>query len=414
MDFSKLADSNPSSVLNWSAMTSPTGTPAPPPWTHVNTRGGAAAARVSPDVDALNHSQRHAQSVRLRRFYLAATFSLVYVVLLAAFWWAALLDIRLLLTASACVALNCLIFYTTFRLNWNTRSSEPSLTMPMTLSAIGIMLVVAFFAPATEIIFAPYALCTMAFAAIRLSARALMAVGLLALAGHGGVLLLHYALKENMSLLHLELLHWLVLAATLPAFAILATRIHSLRHALVSAGARIKSIEKSAQRDALTGCFSRKYVFARLEMYCRAFTEGDHALCVAVLDIDQFKTVNDTLGHLGGDGVLRHFVEVCTGSLRENDILGRYGGEEFLLILPQTSLRAAFDICERIRTQIARERWGMPVHRPVTVSIGLTRYELAESALECFSRADAALYAAKQNGRNQVVHHEQKSVSPRA
>ena len=352
-----------------------------------------------------------AQSVRLRRFYLAAAFSALYVMVLGVFWWCAWVDASTWLAAAGYVVLSCGAFYATFVLGWNTRLRDPSLTMAMALNAVSSMLVVSYFAPATQIIFAPFMFCAMAFAAVRVSARKLLIIGAAALLGSAVVTVLHQVSLNNSALLQLDLLHWLVLAVTLPAFALLATRIHELRHALVSAGAHIKSIEKSAQRDPLTACYGRKYVFAKLEALCRGANEFDQPLCAAVLDIDHFKQINDTLGHLGGDAVLRDFVFLCQTAVRDTDILGRYGGEEFLLILPNTSLLTAVDTCERIRAVIAAQDWGLPGRKAVTVSIGVTRYEADESALEFFARADAAMYAAKQDGRNQVVLQEQQSFS---
>ncbi len=411
----------PLTTQTWSSLSAITG--APHTLTGIDRRGPErasaratdralehAAARL-PDPPSTRKAVVNAQKVRLRRFYLAAGFSAIYFAVLTVFWWFALVDTRTLALAAAYIVVNCAVFYSAFRIGWNTLFGDASLTMPMTLSALIIMLIVIFFAPATQIIFAPFMFCAMAFAAVRVPATKLMMVGFAALAGCALIILSHQASLKNPALLQLESLHWLVLAVTLPAFALLATRIHTLRHALVSAGAHIKLIEKTAQRDPLTGCYGRKYVFAKLETHCRAANEFDQPLCVAVLDIDHFKNVNDTLGHLGGDVVLREFVFLCQTTVRETDIFGRYGGEEFLLIMPETSLLTAVDICERIRALVAAQDWGLPGRKSVTVSVGVTRYEPAESALEFFSRADAAMYAAKQDGRNQVVLQEQQSFS---
>ena len=341
--------------------------------------------------------------MRLRRFFLAAAFSTIYLAVVAIFWWCALVNFNTLLLAMSLFAVCVAAFYLTFRMGWNTRFRDASLAMPLTVSAIVCMLMVMYFAPPVQIIFAPFAFCSIAFSALRLSGKKLMALGLFALFGNALVVSLHQWPQVNPALLQLELLHLLVLAATLPMFAVLATRIHRLRHALVSADARIKSAENSARRDPLTGCYSRKFVFARLEDLCRRAHENDQSLCIAVMDIDRFKSINDTLGHLGGDAVLRRFSELCNSEVRESDVFGRYGGEEFVLVFPRTSLPAAVDTCERIRARVASAEWGAAEPLRVTVSVGVARYEPGESALEFFSRADAAMYQAKQEGRNQVM-----------
>ncbi len=361
--------------------------------------------RRSADPVAMANSQ----DVRLRRFYSAGGFSAMYVAVVAVFWLVGLVDTPTLAGALGYVLMSATAFYMLIRSGWNIRLRDPSMTLPLTMNAIVAMLAVMFFAPATQIIYAPFTFGAMAFSALRLSGRTLMAIGLFALLGNGAVVVLHYLLRGNPALLQLELLHLLVLAVTLPVFALLAIRIRSLSHALATAGAKIESIEKSAQRDPLTGCYNRKFVFAKLEELRRAADQNDQPLCLAVLDIDHFKDVNDTVGHLGGDAVLRNFAQLCGGAVRDDDIFGRYGGEEFLLILPATSLASAQDTCERIRALVEHHNWRMPGRNPVTVSIGATRYVSPESALEFFSRTDAAMYAAKQGGRNQVVIHEHPS-----
>jgi diguanylate cyclase len=339
----------------------------------------------------------------MRRFFLAASFSALYVGVVLIFWWTALVDWNTLMLASGYVAASCGVFYAAIRSGWNTRLRDASLSMPLAINAIFGMLVVMYCAPATQIIFAPFTFCAMAFSALRLSGRRLMYVGLFALCGNALIIILHQWSITNTALLQLELLHGAVLLATLPVFVLLASKIQRLRRALVSADARVKSVESSAQRDPLTGCFSRKYVFARLESQCRRANENDQSLCLAVLDIDRFKTINDTLGHLGGDSVLRRFALLCSGEVRESDVFGRYGGEEFLLVFPRTSLLAAVDTCERIRELVASADWGTPEPISVTVSVGVARYEPGETALHFFSRADAAMYQAKHDGRNQVM-----------
>ncbi len=104
--------------------------------------------------------------------------------------------------------------------------------------------------------------------------------------------------------------------------------------------------------------------------------------------------------------MLRHFARVAQENVRAGDIFGRYGGEEFLLIFPATSLLPALNTCERIRAQVEAHAWKGLLRGKVTVSIGVTQYVPGESVLEFFSRADTATYLAKEGGRNQVVVEE--------
>jgi diguanylate cyclase (GGDEF)-like protein len=129
-------------------------------------------------------------------------------------------------------------------------------------------------------------------------------------------------------------------------------------------------------------------------------------LAVALLDLDRFKQINDTYGHLIGDEVLRHVADTMTGLLREYDLAGRFGGEEFVMLLPQTRAPDAFKIADRVRAHIAR----LPISTtggervPVTVSIGVAALDAGSSRelTELLAAADAALYRAKASGRNQV------------
>ena len=135
--------------------------------------------------------------------------------------------------------------------------------------------------------------------------------------------------------------------------------------------------------------------------------DNDDYLCLAVVDLDHFKRINDEVGHLAGDEVLRTFARVAQQHLRKEDVFGRYGGEEFLLLMPSTILLDALNIVERIRELSEAQLWvSAKLRQKVTVSIGVTQYIPGESVLDLFSRADAAMYLAKTGGRNQVVVEE--------
>lgn len=179
--------------------------------------------------------------------------------------------------------------------------------------------------------------------------------------------------------------------------------LHGILH---RASHKLKNIQEDAQRDTQLGCFNRRYVVAALEEQKQLADETGIPLCLAVIDLDHFKRINDELGHLGGDEVLRTFARVAQDNVRVGDILGRYGGEEFLLIFPATSLLPALNTCERIRAQVETHAWTGLLKGRVTVSVGVTQYVLGESVLEFFSRADTAMYMAKEGGRNQVVVEE--------
>ncbi len=159
-----------------------------------------------------------------------------------------------------------------------------------------------------------------------------------------------------------------------------------------------------AARDALTETLSRGRFFevAREEL-ARANRYG-RPLALAMLDLDHFKSINDRYGHRAGDEVLRAIAGLMTRGLRGQDHIGRYGGEEFAVLLPETSLEAAREVLERIRLAIVEMRLDFEGQKlSITVSAGVVAVETGEPFETALARADAALYRAKGAGRNAVV-----------
>ena len=163
-----------------------------------------------------------------------------------------------------------------------------------------------------------------------------------------------------------------------------------------------------ATTDSLTGAMTRRAVLeaARRDL-TRARRKGFDLSC-AVLDIDHFKSINDALGHAAGDLVLQEIVNVCRRVLRTSDYIGRIGGEEFAIILPDTDEEAAFDVVERMRSGIENliiDFDGKKV--PVTASFGVAGLTPAIGSFDALLReADTALYVAKANGRNHIVGNQ--------
>ena len=157
-------------------------------------------------------------------------------------------------------------------------------------------------------------------------------------------------------------------------------------------------------RDPLTGLSNRRHFLAALDQEIDRVTRaGDMALLLMV-DIDHFKRVNDTHGHGVGDEVLRRFAAVAQQGLRDTDVLARWGGEEFLLLLNDTSAEQAQIGLDRVRELLADARLSNEVPElRATFSAGLTAYDSGEPLDVCIERADRALYAAKQAGRDRVV-----------
>jgi len=158
--------------------------------------------------------------------------------------------------------------------------------------------------------------------------------------------------------------------------------------------------------DPLTGLYNRRYMESHLNSLVEQAVARKKPLTVLVLDIDYFKAINDTHGHDGGDDVLREFSFRIKKSIRGIDLACRYGGEEFVVVMPETDLTVATMVAERLRRRIATEPF--PIHDgarsiEVTISVGISALAKDDTAANILKRADAALYRAKRDGRNRVV-----------
>lgn len=298
------------------------------------------------------------------------------------------------------------MFMSAFKFKWHMRFRERRLKFLILISMLGTMLFMYYLEPITHIIFVPFSLISFAYGMYRLSPFKMYSLVGLSLASYLAIIYIHNTQATNPALLSLELMHFVVLCFALPCFIYLIGKVHHLHHILHQASRQIKDIQEDAKRDVLIDCFNRRYMVASLEEQKLLSDRSGLPFCLAVLDLDHFKRINDVLGHLGGDDVLKKFSSISQENIRTDDIFGRYGGEEFLLIFPETRLLQSLNTCERIRSQVEEASWGQSNKSGVTVSIGVTQYVPGESILELFSRADTAMYLAKEGGRNQVVVQE--------
>jgi diguanylate cyclase (GGDEF)-like protein len=201
----------------------------------------------------------------------------------------------------------------------------------------------------------------------------------------GAELLLYYGLPLSM-----------VAAAVLVALGV-ADRMREQRVALTEA-------ERRAQTDPLTGVLNRRSIVERLEAACARAQARGLPISLLFIDLDHFKEINDTRGHAAGDACLHAIIEPIQAELRQSDVVGRYGGEEFVVILSSADVAAARPIAERIRARVADTRvegFGEPIR--LTCSIGVATSDMLGVWGETLiARADDAVYAAKKSGRNRV------------
>ncbi|MEO8293117.1 MAG: diguanylate cyclase [Actinomycetota bacterium] len=188
-----------------------------------------------------------------------------------------------------------------------------------------------------------------------------------------------------------------------------AVRVKALQDEL---RVRNAELELLAGTDALTGLWNRRHMQDELQTAVSAAGRHGHPLSVFMVDIDHFKVVNDEHGHPAGDIVLHWVADRIRRAVRTEDVAGRWGGEEFLAVLPWTGWDGATTVAERLRASIAKDPVSdAGVAIPVTVSIGVATAYPGERVDEIVARADRALYRAKERGRNRVEGDEEVATS---
>lgn len=179
---------------------------------------------------------------------------------------------------------------------------------------------------------------------------------------------------------------------------LLRSLVHPLRNALLYRAALLK-----AQRDPLTGAYNRAALADHMARDIELAQRHHNPLSIIVLDIDHFKKINDTYGHTAGDCLLKALVECANTSIRRCDMLFRFGGEEFVVLLNNTDEKGALRLAERIRRNVEKEEFlcsGKSIH--MTISAGIASLHDKDIETHLFERADQALYRAKSDGRNCV------------
>ena len=165
-----------------------------------------------------------------------------------------------------------------------------------------------------------------------------------------------------------------------------------------------KTLKKIATTDTLTGLSNRRDFISKIQVEMARFDRSKKSFSVVMGDIDHFKKFNDTFGHKCGDYVLHQIAQIIKNSLRQQDSVGRWGGEEFILLLPETNLKEGDKVAEKIRNTIASNSFTYQKNKlTVTMSFGVSVYTHAVSMEEIIDKADKCLYFAKDAGRNRVI-----------
>jgi diguanylate cyclase (GGDEF)-like protein len=348
------------------------------------------------------------QALRVRRYLIASGTTLLVVLLFSICYLAGLMPAWVLAAGVGFAAFRVVLFYALFRTGLNQRFRDPSLTTEQILLATLNVAFVMFCAEQTRAALLPVYVIPFLFGVFRLRTKEFFVLGL--------VVLLIFGAMEYLSVRsdlanadHVrDFVDFAVVAVVVPWFAVFGGYVNSLRAELGASNRKLKGaleqIEKIAIRDELTGLYNRRFLMEFLERESSRAQRTGGAYSVCMLDIDHFKSVNDEFGHGAGDAVLRHFAVIAAEGMRAVDVLGRLGGEEFLMVLPDTEIEGATSSAERLRKAVESGAFpGLPSGRRVMVTAGVARSRPKETPSALLARADKALYEGKAAGRNRVV-----------
>ncbi|WP_148863236.1 GGDEF domain-containing protein [Marinobacter fonticola] len=303
-------------------------------------------------------------------------------------------------------------FFLLIHFNLNLKFRDPSMTgLQMVLSILPPIWVMYFLdAGQARAIFLMIAIVPALYGILALRTREFLLVGFWYFLLYG-VLLLAIGLTKPDVLaptLSIEIIQMLAFTLVMAQIATIGGFISGLRGKLRKRNRELNEamarIQELVNIDELTGVFNRRRLFEVLSEESNRHSRAQGPFSICILDIDYFKQVNDTHGHQAGDDMLKTVAQTVNESLRQIDCFGRYGGEEFLMVLPQTPLTGARTKADRVRQTIESLSFDqIKDGLRISVSIGVAQYREGETIEDTIARADEALYKAKQQGRNQVV-----------
>ena len=292
---------------------------------------------------------------------------------------------------------------------WNLRLRDPSLVEPLTILGIAMQLGVVLAAPQVAFPFLANLFTVFAFGMIWLPLRDSVVVWTLGSAGTAAVFFaVHDRIGVPTSSAFELILVWLYFSLILGRCLLLSVNSNRMRARLADSrrklAASLEQVQQLASHDELTGTLNRRSLMAALERERSRAERSGAPFSIAMIDLDHFKRVNDNYGHAAGDAVLCALADAVHETMRTTDVFGRYGGEEFLMILFDTTPALALKAMARIGATVAAKNWSMIASDlSVTLSAGVASHRKGESTEQLLHRADLALYQAKESGRNTVI-----------
>lgn len=319
-------------------------------------------------------------------------------------WWA-------VISIAGQLIMTCMV-----RFGWSKQWRDPALTVQQILWAVTCSAVAYVLAREAKGVVPGLLAVTLLFAALNLKAKQIIAVSLYAFGTFS------LAVLFSMELVHkpepepaMEVAYAAVLLIMLLGSMMLSLRLYQLRGRLrrqrQELATALAENRELASRDILTGLINRRHMLELLHLEQRRCLRGVRVMLLAQMDIDHFKSINDTYGHGVGDMALQTFADVVRDNIRSSDVLSRWGGEEFVLLLSDTDIDGALLTLNRVRLAVqSADVAGASAELRMTVSIGLATHIAGEALEVTLDRADQALYCAKRAGRNQVVLGERPHV----
>jgi len=286
-------------------------------------------------------------------------------------------------------------------------SADPAMTLPQMLYAILCAAWAYTFTGIAHTMVAMILALILMFGMFGLTIAQIAWLGAYALATFGGAMALMSGRDPARYPWRAELVHFAILAVVVVGVGVLTVRLHRMRDRLrrqkVELEAALAHIHRLATHDELTGLVNRRHMQELLEAERLRSGRTHEAWCVALLDLDHFKAINDRHGHAVGDEVLRALAGHAHSLVRRTDVLGRWGGEEFVLMLPETPLAMAAVSVDRLREHFHAAPLVLHgVELRVSFSAGLTEHRAGEPVAQTLERADKLCYQAKTLGRNRV------------
>jgi len=305
-------------------------------------------------------------------------------------------------------ATSSVTFFVLLRSGVNQRFRDPTLSFPQTIVAqTWILLSYAVCGPFHVAALLLIAL-VMVFGMFSMRPKAMRISCVYVLVVLASMMVWKSHTEAQLYPLHIEVIYFALMAMIMPAIAGLSSHLMSMRTRLKGQKLALEEafdrIHDMATRDELTGLPNRRSMMEQLQEHALRRSRGGLPFYIGMVDLDHFKSVNDTYGHAVGDDVLRAFGSQARIVLRTTDLIGRWGGEEFLLVLPETQLGEPTVAVARLRTNLGQaEVSAAEPHLRVAFSSGFTRYVEGEPIGQAIERADRALYQAKSAGRNRSV-----------